>query len=69
MIELLFVLVFLGVLFFTGVTLVSIFAAGAVAFAVMLVFGMMGMIFKLLPWLIVLAIAWWFFRNKVYCPR
>jgi len=69
MIELFFVLVFVGMLVFTGVTMMTVFLATGVAFAAMLVLGMVGMVFKLLPWLIVIALGWWFFKNFVYCPR
>ena len=33
------------------------------------VLGMVGVIFKLIPWLIVIALGVWFFRNYVYSPR
>ncbi|USD65041.1 envelope stress response protein PspG [Vibrio sp. SCSIO 43136] len=69
MFELLFVLMFLGILVFTGVTMMTVFAAGAITFVVMLLLGMVGFVFKILPWIIVIALGWWFFKNYVYCPR
>ncbi|GAL08399.1 probable exported protein YPO0318 [Photobacterium aphoticum] len=57
MVELLFLLAFAGVLFFTGISIVGMALAVAVGFVVMAVAGMIGMVFKLLPWLIL--IAWW----------
>ncbi|MGC9460154.1 envelope stress response protein PspG, partial [Vibrio genomosp. F10] len=43
--------------------------ATAIAFIVLAVLGMVGVVFKLIPWLIVIAIGVWFFKNHVYSPR
>ncbi|MFA0196707.1 envelope stress response protein PspG [Vibrio sp. 10N.222.55.E8] len=66
MFELIFVVIFVATLLVTGITFMTILAATGVAFAVLLVLGMMGVVFKLLPWLIVIAIGVWFFKNVVY---
>ncbi|MGC9403959.1 MULTISPECIES: envelope stress response protein PspG [Vibrio] len=69
MFELIFVLVFIATLLVTGLTMMSVFAATAIAFIVLAVLGMVGVVFKLIPWLIVIAIGVWFFKNHVYSPR
>ncbi len=69
MFELLFVFIFVGMLVFTGVTMMTVFIATGVAFLAMLVLGMVGMVFKVLPWLIVIVVGWWFFKSFVYQPR
>ena len=66
MFELIFVLIFVATLLVTGITFMTVLAATGVALAVMLVLGMMGVVFKLLPWLIVIALGIWFFKNFVY---
>nr|WP_081324783.1 envelope stress response protein PspG [Vibrio cyclitrophicus] len=47
-------------------TFMTVLAATGIALAVMLVLGMMGVVFKLLPWLIVIALGIWFFKNFVH---
>ena len=66
MFELIFVLIFVATLLVTGITFMTVLAATGVALAVMLVLGMMGVVFKLLPWLIVIALGFWFFKNFVH---
>lgn len=66
MFEFIFVLIFVATLFVTGITFMTVLAATGVALAVMLVLGMMGVVFKLLPWLIVIALGIWFFKNVVH---
>ncbi|MCG7498741.1 envelope stress response protein PspG [Vibrio sp. Of7-15] len=69
MLELLFLVGFAFVLMFTGITMVGMIAALAVGFIVMALAGMIGMVFKLLPWIIVIGVGIWFFKNKVNQPR
>ena len=69
MFELIFILVFVSTLLVTGLTMMTVFAATAVAFVVMTLLGMIGVVFKLLPWLIVTVLGVWFFKNYVYSSR
>lgn len=69
MFELIFVLIFVATLLVTGITFMTVLAATAVALTVMFILGMMGIVFKLLPWLIVIALGVWFFKNFVYSTR
>ncbi|MFA0113541.1 envelope stress response protein PspG [Vibrio sp. 10N.261.46.E11] len=69
MFELIFVLIFVATLLVTGITFMTVLAATGIALAVMLVLGMMGVVFKLLPWLIVIAVGVWFFKNYVHCSN
>lgn len=69
MFELIFILVFVSTLLVTGLTMMTVFAATAVAFVVMTLLGMIGVVFKLLPWLIVIVLGVWFFKNYVYSSR
>ncbi|MGF1689082.1 envelope stress response protein PspG [Photobacterium japonica] len=64
MIELLFLLAFAGVLFFTGISIMGMALAVAVGFVAMAVAGMIGMVFKLLPWLILIAVVVWLYRSR-----
>ena len=66
MFELIFVLIFVATLLVTGITFMTVLAATGVALAVMLLLGMMSVVFKLLPWLIVIAIGVCFFKNFVH---
>ncbi|MDN3614902.1 MAG: envelope stress response protein PspG [Vibrio gallaecicus] len=69
MFELIFVLIFVATLLVTGITFMTVLAATAIALIVMFVLGMMGVVLKLLPWLIVIALGVWFFKNFVYSTR
>ncbi|GAK85867.1 putative inner membrane protein [Vibrio ponticus] len=69
MFELIFVLVFIATLLVTGVTMLTVFAAVGFALAVMVLLGMVGAVLKILPWLIVIAIGIWFFKNHVCSSR
>ncbi|OLQ86722.1 phage shock protein G [Vibrio ponticus] len=69
MFELIFVLVFIATLLVTGVTMLTVFAATGFAIAVMVLMGMVGVVLKILPWLIVIAIGIWFFKNHVSSSR
>ena len=64
MFEFLFLVAFTLVLIFTGVSLIGVLIAVAAGFAVMAVVGMLGLVFKLLPWIIVIALGIWFFRER-----
>ncbi|KII79253.1 envelope stress response protein PspG [Vibrio renipiscarius] len=69
MFELIFVLVFIATLLVTGLTMVTVFAAAGFALLVMVLLGMLGAVFKILPWLIVIALGFWFFKHYVCCSR
>ncbi|WP_312982307.1 envelope stress response protein PspG [Atlantibacter sp.] len=59
MLEILFVLGFFVMLLVTGVSLLGILVALAVATALMFVGGLFAIIFKVLPWLLLaVAIVW-----------
>lgn len=59
MLELLFILGFFFMLMVTGVSLLGILAALFVATVVMFLGGMLALMFKLLPWLLlVVAMVW-----------
>ncbi|QMI06809.1 envelope stress response protein PspG [Citrobacter sp. RHB25-C09] len=59
MLELLFILGFFFMLMVTGVSLLGILAALFVATVVMFLGGMLALMFKLLPWLLlVVAVVW-----------
>ncbi|AWK82902.1 envelope stress response protein PspG [Photobacterium damselae] len=63
MFELLFLLAFTAVLVFTGISVIGILVAVAAGFALMMVAGMLGLVIKLLPWIIVIAIGVYFYRE------
>ncbi|OAN19315.1 phage shock protein G [Photobacterium jeanii] len=63
MMEILFLLAFCFVLIFTGVSMLGMVLAIAAGFAVMALIGMLGVMFKLLPWLILIAVGVWFYRE------
>ncbi len=69
MLELIFILVFAATLLVTGVTVMSVLAATGIALVVMFLLGLLGTVLKLLPWLIVIALGIWFFKNFVSQPR
>ncbi|MFB9137285.1 envelope stress response protein PspG [Vibrio olivae] len=69
MFEVIFVLVFVATLMVTGVTFVTLIAAAGFAFVVMSLVGMLGLALKLLPWILVVMVGVWFFKNYVYQPR
>ena len=69
MFELIFVLVFIATLLVTGITMITVFSAAGFALLVMVLLGMIGAVFKMLPWLIVIALGFWFFKNYVYNSR
>ncbi|WP_038175216.1 envelope stress response protein PspG [Vibrio pacinii] len=69
MFELIFILVFGATLLVTGVTMVTVIAGVAFSLVVMVLLGMLSVALKLLPWLIVIAIGIWFFKNHVAQSR
>ncbi|ACS84554.1 envelope stress response protein PspG [Musicola paradisiaca] len=59
MFEILFVIGFFVVLVITGISLLGVMVALAIATAAMLLGGFVALVFKLLPWLLLaLAVAW-----------
>ncbi|WP_232471960.1 envelope stress response protein PspG [Vibrio gazogenes] len=63
MIELLYLLIFAGVLFFTGVTLFGVMLSIGLSFLFVLAFGMFAMLIKMLPWLLVIVLGIWLFKK------
>ncbi|WP_217535524.1 envelope stress response protein PspG [Vibrio cholerae] len=64
MFELIFIFVFAATLLVTGITLISVFGAIALAFLIMALLGMLGIVLKLLPWLLVVLVVIWLMRDK-----
>lgn len=62
MFELLFVLGFFVMLLLTGVSLLGIIVALVVATALMFAGGLLALMFKLLPWLLLAVAAVWIIR-------
>ena len=62
MLELLFVIGFFVMLLVTGVSLLGIIAAIAVAPALMFVGGLFALMIKLLPWLLLAVVVVWIIR-------
>ncbi|EGR0891526.1 envelope stress response protein PspG [Vibrio cholerae] len=69
MFELIFIFVFAATLLVTGITLMSVFGAMALAFLIMALFGMLGIVLKLLPWLLVVLVVIWLMRDKAKALR
>ncbi|EEO08027.1 hypothetical protein VIF_000423 [Vibrio cholerae TM 11079-80] len=69
MFELIFIFVFAATLLVTGITLMSVFGAMALAFLIMALFGMLGIVLKLLPWLLVVLVVVWLMRDKAKASR
>lgn len=66
MFELLFIVVFIAMLMFTGVTMVTFFVALAAALLFGFFVSMIGAVMKLLPWIIVALIGLYIYKyyNK-----
>ncbi|MFD2176504.1 envelope stress response protein PspG [Veronia pacifica] len=64
MTELLFLIGFGLALVMTGVSAIGIFAAIVVGFVIMAFAGMLGLLFKMLPWIILIAAVIWLCRGK-----
>lgn len=60
--EILFVLGFFLMLLLTGISLLGIIAALVVATFVMLFGGMLAIVIKMLPWLVLAVVAVWIYR-------
>ncbi len=69
MFELIFIFGFAATLLVTGITLMSVFGAMALAFLIMALFGMLGIVLKLLPWLLVVLVVVWLMRDKAKAAR
>ncbi|MBO1368038.1 envelope stress response protein PspG [Vibrio cholerae] len=69
MFELIFIFVFAATLLVTGITLMSVFGAMALAFLIMALFGMLCIVLKLLPWLLVVLVVIWLMRDKAKAAR
>ena len=64
MIEFLFLIGFAVMLVFTGISMLGVVLAVMAGFAIMAVAGMIGVVIKLLPWIILIAIVVWFYRKR-----
>jgi phage shock protein G len=62
MLAVLFVLVFFFMLLLTGISLLGMVAALVVAFALMMLGGLLTFVIKMLPWLILAVVAVWIYR-------
>ncbi|MDV7106197.1 envelope stress response protein PspG [Vibrio sp. TH_r3] len=69
MFEILFFLIFVGILFFTGLSMVTVFIAVIVSLLAMFLMGLVGLLFKLLPWLIAVGIGIWLYKNYIASAR
>lgn len=69
MVEFIFILVFGACLLVTGLTMVGALVAAGVALLVLLMLSLFGVVFKLLPWIIVIALAIWAYRHYQQIPR
>ena len=63
MTEIIFLVAFAAGLFFTGVNLLGVLIALAAGLALMAVFGLLAVVLKLLPWLVLIAIGVWIYRH------
>ncbi|AEF47650.1 Phage shock protein G [Serratia plymuthica] len=63
MLELFFLIGFVVMLMVTGISLLGVFAALLVAAAFMLLGGLLAMVIKLLPWLILAVVGVWIYRS------
>jgi phage shock protein G len=65
MIEILFLFCFAGLLFFTGITVMGILLSVGLSFFFIVVFGMLAVFLKLIPWLLVIVIGIWAVKKFV----
>ncbi|SJN60108.1 envelope stress response protein PspG [Vibrio ruber] len=63
MVEVLYLLIFAGVLFFTGVTLFGVLLSIGLSFLFVLAFGMFAMFIKMLPWLLLIMLGVWLWKK------
>jgi phage shock protein G len=61
-VEILFVIGFFLMLLFTGVSLLGIIAALVVATVLMFFGGLLAIVIKLLPWLVLAVVSVWLYR-------
>jgi phage shock protein G len=61
-VEILFVIGFFLMLLFTGVSLLGVIAALVVATALMFFGGLLAIVIKVLPWLVLAVVAVWLYR-------
>lgn len=64
MIEILFLVAFTLVLFVTGINVLGFIAAMVVGFVVMALAGMIGLVLKMLPWIILIAAVIWLIKGR-----
>ena len=60
--EILFVIGFFLMLLFTGVSLLGVIAALVMATALMFFGGLLAIVIKVLPWLVLAVVAVWLYR-------
>ncbi|MFV0575480.1 MAG: envelope stress response protein PspG [Vibrio sp.] len=63
MFEILFALMFVGILMFTGVTMVTFFIALVAALFIGFLLSMLGAVIKLLPWIILALVALQIYKH------
>ncbi|WP_154124789.1 envelope stress response protein PspG [Grimontia hollisae] len=64
MVEFLFIVGFTIALLATGISFLGILSAMAVGFIVMALAGMIGLVFKMLPWIILAAVIVWLLKGR-----
>lgn len=69
MFEVLFILGFFAMLMVTGVSMLGIIAAMAVATVLMLFGGLFVMVLKLLPWIVLAIVVVWIYRSMQKKPQ
>jgi len=62
MLEILFVLGFFFMLLLTGISLLGVIAALVVAFVLMMLGGLLAVVIKMLPWLVLAVAVVWLYR-------
>lgn len=64
MIELLMLLMFVGVFFVTGITFFGVMVAFTLVFAFSIVVGLLGVVFNLLPYILLAVFVYWLFKRS-----
>ncbi|MDD1793808.1 envelope stress response protein PspG [Enterovibrio sp. ZSDZ42] len=64
MIEFLFLVGFTIALLATGISFIGVIAAMVVGFVVMALAGMIGLVFKMLPWILLIAVVIWLLKGR-----
>ncbi|ANO33845.1 envelope stress response protein PspG [Vibrio breoganii] len=67
MFELLMLLMFFGVFFFTGLTFFGLLMAFFVVFAFSLVLGLLGAALKFLPYILLAVVIYWVLKRTSAC--